>query len=39
MKGGSCEFPESFGKGILQREGVDVHGYVAAGGPDLRPVC
>lgn len=27
-----CEFPESFGKDILQREGVVVRGYVAAGG-------
>lgn len=34
-----CEFSESFGKGILQREGVMVPGGVAAGGKDFRLVC
>ena len=30
-----CEFPESFGKGILQREGLMVPGYMAPGGKTL----
>lgn len=34
-----CEFPESFGKGILQREGVMVPGGAAAGGKDFRLAC
>lgn len=34
-----CEFPESFGKGILQREGLMVPGYMAPGGENFRPVC
>lgn len=34
-----CGFPESFGKGILQREGLMVPGYMAPGGENFRPVC
>lgn len=34
-----CESPESFGKGILQREGIMVPGYAAPGGENFRPVC